>query len=238
MAASAIVVSCSHHGPQTGVITAPRTSAVPVVVDLQPEQVRRVILTSPLSRVEVIRNGDGTWAAGAGTSKVATTNMDEIDHRVFPVLAFRAFRVDRLDPLYGLTPPGLKVTVEDGAGRSVELGIGSPSFTGGGVYAALAGTSQVFLLARAAVADLRSLLPEAPPAPAPFAKTFEQLSGQVDPDNAVGHPWLRQALEADGLLQPYLLAAQQEQAAAQAQFAEPNSGVPAGLPTVQPGSGP
>jgi cold shock CspA family protein len=114
-------------------------------------------------------------------------------------------RADGRDPAFGLVAPAATLTVDTGQGPARTVVIGAATFNGGGFYARLGDSGDVFLLARAVLADVRSLA-EGRPVTLPQVEDA-RIKQVLDDDNhrqmaggAVDSPWVRQAVDAGATL--------------------------------------
>jgi cold shock CspA family protein len=112
-------------------------------------------------------------------------------------------RADGRDPAFGLIAPAATLTVDAG-GRAWTVVIGGATFNGGGFYARVGDSGDIFLLARSVLADLRSLA-EGRPVKLPqvedarIKQVLDREDRQVAGPAADG-PWVRQAVDAGATL--------------------------------------
>ena len=180
-------------------------STAPTLLDVPPAAVRHLAVTAGSQRAEFIQTTDRVWRAGHGASDEGAALLLAAEDRLFPLRGYRRMRADGRDPAFGLVAPAATLTVDTGQGpaRTTVL-IGAATFNHGGVYARLAHTGDVFLLARSVLADLASLA-EGRPVMLPQvedARINQLLDGddrRVDGPGTDG-PWVRQAVDAGATL--------------------------------------
>jgi hypothetical protein len=174
----------------------PRVAPPADVVAVAPAAVRRVIVTSEGARAELTRAADGSWTAGAGTSRVSATLMADVEGRLFPLQAYRSLAGDTASAEFGLVDPEITFTVEDRRGREHRVLLGAATYTNGGVYARKGTTpGRLYLVPRRMMDDLRSLVAgrriDAP------NDLPEQLQEKTPRHDGISW-WLRQVLDAGG----------------------------------------
>ena len=179
-------------------------SAAPTLLDVRPGAVRHLVVTAGSQRAEFTQTTDRVWRPGRGASDEGAALLLGAEDRLFPLRGYRRMRADGRDPAFGLVAPAATLTVDTGEGPARTVLIGATTFNHGGVYARLAHTGDIFLLARSALADIASLA-EGRPVTLPQvedARIKQVLGGddqQVD-GPASDSPWVRQAVDAGAAL--------------------------------------
>lgn len=175
-----------------------KTAEVPVVVDLGPEQVRRIVVESGDERAELVSDGEGTWLPQRGTPALDATIMFDAEDRLFPLRAYRKLSIRASDAQFGLTKPEIVFSVRATGGDTHRIVFGAGSFNGAGFYARPQGGRTVYLVPRRVMDDLRSLV-QGQRVDTPhivdteLKKVEERLAREArTPDVS---PWLQQVLE-------------------------------------------
>lgn len=169
------------------------------VVALAPHDVVRLVVEDGTGRAVFDRPATGGWRAEPPGSPDGPAVLAAAEAELLPLVAFRRLAVGSDEPEFGLQPPQLFVHLEDHAGTSHRIDIGSPTVTGGGFYARRKGDDHLYVVTRRVVDDLRTLLGQAT-APNPDEGIYRQLiAGSSGGDDAgAENPWLRQAEEEEG----------------------------------------
>lgn len=130
---------------------------VPTVLNVRPSDVDRLVLMSGSSQAE-FDHRNGRWESDSGSPQAAALLFSYEDD-LFPMLAYRSVTANPFDPQYALVNPEIALRVRVHAGDEVMLHIGGATFSGAGFYARRADDpKQLYLIARAAMDHLRSLL--------------------------------------------------------------------------------
>jgi len=179
-------------------------SAAPTLLDVHAAAVRRLVVTAGSQRAEFTQTGDRVWRAGQGATDEGAALLLAAEERLFPVRGYRRMQVDGRDPAFGLVAPAATLTIESGQGPARTVVIGAATFNGGGFYARLDDSGDVVLVARAVLADLRSL---AEGRPVTLSQVEDARIKEVLDDNdrpvagaAAESPWVRQAVDAGATL--------------------------------------
>jgi cold shock CspA family protein len=179
-------------------------SAAPTLLDVRPAAVRHLVVTAGAQQAAFTQATGRVWRAGQGASDEGAALLLGAEERLFPLRGYRRMRVDGRDPAFGLIAPAATLTVDTGRGPARTVVIGAATFNGGGFYARLGGTDDVFLVARSVLADLRSLaegravmLPQVEDAR--IKQVLDDNAGPVAHPAADG-PWVRQAVDAGATL--------------------------------------
>ena len=131
--------------------------SLPVLVDLAPDTVRRLVVEADGRQAELSRDAAG-WTSDPGTPPPSAALLASGERQLFPMLAYRVLAADPADPQYGLAGPGAAVRLEDRHGGRIGIRLGAASFSGAGSYALQDGDAgRVFLVPRSTVDLLRSL---------------------------------------------------------------------------------
>jgi len=179
-------------------------SAAPTLLDVRPAAVRHLVVTAGSQRAEFTQTTDRVWRAGAGATDEGAALLLGAEERLFPLRGYRRMRAEASDPAFGFLAPAATLTVESGPGPAPTVVIGAATFNGGGFYARLGDSGDVFLLARSVLADVRSL---AEGRPVTLPQVEDARIKQVLDDNdrpvseaATDGPWVRQAIDAGATL--------------------------------------
>jgi hypothetical protein len=183
----------------------PAPSAAPTLLDVHPAAVHKIILDAGGRRAEFTQSGDRVWRAGRGATDEGAALLLGAEERLFPLRGYRRMRLDGRDPAFGFDAPAAILTVDIGTGPPRTVAIGAATFNGGGFYARLGDAGDdVYLVARAVLADLRSLA-EGRPVTLPQvedARINKALRGndQQEADGPAQTRWLRQAVDSGATL--------------------------------------
>ena len=179
-------------------------SAAPMLLDVRPAAVRHLVVTAGSQRAEFTQTTDRVWRPGQGATDEGAALLLGAEERLFPLQGYRRMRADGRDPAFGLVAPAATLTVDTGQGPARAVVIGAATFNRGGFYARLGDSGDVFLLARAVLADVRSL---AEGRPVTLPQVEDARIKQVLDDNdrpvagaAADSPWVRQAVDAGATL--------------------------------------
>jgi hypothetical protein len=179
-------------------------SAALTLLDVRPAAVRHLVVTAGSQRAEFTQTTDRVWRAGEGATDEGAALLLGAEERLFPLRGYRRMRADERDPAFGLVAAAATLTVDRGPGPARTVVIGAATFNGGGFYARLGDSGDVFLLARSVLADVRSLTGGRP---VTLPQVEDARIKQVLDDNdnpvagaAADGPWVRQAVDAGATL--------------------------------------
>jgi hypothetical protein len=179
-------------------------SAAPTLLDVRPAAVRHVVVSAGSQRAEFTQTTERVWRAAYGATEEGAALLLGAEERLFPLRGYRRMRADGRDPAFGLLAPAATLTVDTGKDPARTVVIGAATFNGGGFYARVGGSADVFLLARSVLADIRSVVGGRPvTVPQVEDAKIERILADEDKPvagAAADSPWLRQAVDAGATL--------------------------------------
>lgn len=176
---------------------------LPQLLDLRARSVRQLTVTWGTRRAQFDHLSSGSWVPRDGTPAETIPLLEGFEDRIFPLKAYRRITADSRSSEYGLADPQIRVEVRSESGVTRMVLLGSPTFTGGGFYAARANTPGVFLIARRVMDDFRSLAKgervDSPRSPAELER-LQRAETRAKTEPEVISPWLRQSLDAGAVI--------------------------------------
>lgn len=193
------------HAAATELRSPARRRALPQVLPVTPGSVERISVTSRDTTVEFTRDANGGWHPANGTPAQSAALLNTVEDAVLPLLAYRAISADPEDPQFGLSPAELVLHVSERNGHYHTVLLGAPTFNGAGFFARLNNSTRIYLVARQAMENFRSLLSGGlvrSPDPLETAVSKMQANRGRQATQVDVTPYLQQVLDAGAEMPP------------------------------------
>jgi hypothetical protein len=172
-------------------------AGVPALVDRTPDKITALVARSGADQVEFRNTGDGIWDSRGNAAPGSAAIMFEAQKTFFPLLAYHTLPTKQAKPEFGLQEPAYVLTAEDESGTAHTVFIGAETFNGEGYYARRPKDPHIYLIPRAVVTHMRSLLAgEQIRIPHPVEAKFDEIADRAERAEDVPDVWLTQASEA------------------------------------------